>query len=122
MVDEESKIINELLKEIVSKQIDDDLKYGQQLQNICKKGDTDKGKCSDVHKVNVINYINRVDRIYHPFVMLYAKVNNIPTSKGKGPIDCHTLSTYVFIVEKVKEAKDVDDNYEHFCEQLKIKK
>jgi len=120
MVDETEieKLSKELLKEMVSKQIDDDLKLGKHLQDICKEGDKETGKCSDAHKIKVINYITKVNKIYHPFVMLYAVLNNVPTSKGDSKIECNTLGHYVYIIEKVKEAKDLNDNFEHLCQLL----
>ena len=103
---------------MLSKQIDDDLKLGKYLQDICKEAE----KCSNEHKIRVIDYINRVNKIYHPFVMLYAVLNNVPTSKGDSKIECNTLGHYVFIIEKVKEAKDLNDNFEHLCKILTIEK
>lgn len=124
MVDETEieKLSKELLKEMVSKQIDDDLKLGKYLQDICKEGDKEPGKCSNEHKIRVIDYINRVNKIYHPFVMLYAKLNNMPTSRGDNKIECSTLGYYVYVIEKVKEAKDLNDNFEHLCQLLTNKK
>ncbi len=124
MVDETEieKLSKELLKKMVSKQIDDDLKIGKYLQDICKEGDKEPGKCSDAHKIKVINYISRVNKIYNYFVMLYAVLNNVPTSKGDSKIECKTLGHYVFIIEKVKEAKDLNDNFEHLCKILTIEK
>ena len=123
MVEDNNKIIaKELLGKIVSKQIDDDLKLGKHLQDICKEGDKEPGKCSDAHKIKVINYIARVNKTYHHFVMLYATLNNIPTSNGNNRVECNTLGYYVFIIEKVKEAKDLNDNFEHLCKILTIEK
>ena len=124
MIDEKEieKLSKEYLKKMVSKQIDDDLKLGKHLQDICKEGDKEPGKCSDAHKIKVINYITRVNKIYHPFVMLYATLNNVPTSNGNSTIECNTIGHYVFIIEKVKEAKDLNDDFEHLCKILTIKK
>ncbi len=119
---EVEKLAKELLSHIVSEQIDNDIKLGKHLQDICKNGDKDTKKCSFEHKIDVINYIDRVDKIYHPFVILYLILNNYPISIGNSSIDCHALSTYVFIIEKVKEAKNFDDDFEHLCELLTIKK
>lgn len=124
MVDEKEieKLSKELLKKMVSKQIDDDLKLGKYLQDICKGVEKGHRKCSDAHKIKVINYITRVNKTYHPFVMLYATLNNVPTSNGNSTIECKTLGHYVLIVEKVKEAKDLNDNFEHLCKILIIQK
>lgn len=117
-----NEIVKELLGKMISKQIDDDLKLGKHLQDVCKEIDNEPGKCSNEHKIRVIDYINRVNKIYHPFVMLYAKLNNMPTSRGDNKIECNTLGYYVYIIEKVKEAKDLNDNFEHLCQLLTNKK
>ena len=123
MVEDNNKeIVKELLGKKISKQIDDDLKLGKHLQDICKEVDNEQGKCSNEHKIRVIDYINRVNKIYHPFVMLYATLNNISTSRGDSMIECNTIGHYVFIIEKVKEAKDLNDDFEHLCKILTIKK
>ena len=123
MVEEKDieKLVKDLISTIASNQIEEDLKIGRLLKDKCKGIYRKTINCDSNHKDNVINYILRVDRIYHPIVILYARVNYIPITKGNGYINCKTIDEYVFIIEKIKEAKDANDNYEHLCELLKKK-
>ena len=46
----------------------------------------------------------------------------MPTSRCDNKIECNTLGYYVYTIEKVKETKYLNDNFEHLCQLLTSKK
>ena len=117
--DDNKKAAEELFKKIISKKIDCDVNEGKKLKEICNTVDGITIDCSIIHKNRIINYIARILNEYNAIILLFLIVNGYELSNDESPIDCHSLDTYLFILDKIKHAKDMNETFEQLSENLK---
>lgn len=124
--DEVTRQSIEMLDKIVTKILQSDIDKGKCLLKICECSEiqtkADFYNCCDInHKQDVINYITDIEKRYEFFVKLYILINsmNKKISNEKVQVNCKTLSTYIFILEAIKKAKDTSKS---IMELLKIER
>ena len=122
------KLAKEFISKGVSKKLESDIEYGKQLKDICDRVNLEGKDCPILHKSNVINYVNRIDKEYRPLVNLYlisngyVLGNNTNSINSNNVTDCHLINTCLFILERTKEIKDSVDKLEKIDEAFKLVK
>lgn len=124
--DEVTRQSIEMLDKIVTNILQNDIDKGKCLLKICECSEIQTKNnfyncCDFNHKQDVINYIANIEKRYEFFVKLYILINskNIEISNEKLQINCKSLSTYIFILEEIKKAKDTSKS---IMELLKIER
>ena len=120
------KIAKNFISEVVSKKLENDIEYGKQLKDICDRINREGKDCPIIHKTNVINYVNRIDKEYRPLINLYlisngyTLGNNTNSINSNNVTECHLINTCLFILERTKEIKESVDKLEKIDEVFKL--
>ena len=117
MSNENHKNIEDALKKILSSKVNNDAKEGNNLLQKCNINEK-QHFCSDEHRNDVIKYIARVDKEYAPFISWYAISLGKTLTEMQVPVNCKTLDFYVDVINKVKKAKDLDENVNYLIKLM----
>lgn len=105
MNNKECEIAKETISKIISKELDDDINYGKELLDICKR----KLNPCPIRDSAII-YMDNMRLKYGAFNVLYNSINGNKVSNGTSNVSsCYFLEKQIWVIEQVKKVKDLAD-------------
>lgn len=115
MKNEDVELARETLNKLISNVLDDDINYGKKLLASCNES---LGNYSIKGLAN--DYMNKMENKYGIFNRLYNFINGYILNTNNIPImKCQNLKKQIQIIEKVKEAKELNDDLDKVDTLLK---
>lgn len=118
MNNKDYELAKEVLDNIISKSIDDDINYGKELLSKCNKK---LESCPIKDYANI--YMNNMERKYGIFNKMYNIANgHIGNTSTSTVSKCYWLETQIWVIEKIKEVKKYKDDVDKVNKLIELLK